>query len=147
MVIADDFCNRYFCIINCRRCRVCQIPLYTQFFLKESLNWQPRNAKFGESLMLSLAKNSLPFGWFSSFWTCFCVYNFTLSIYPANVVSYSQYERCTKVCDKLVFIPLNDHREALKIVASPIMTTTTETIQETGSFLGLRLEVTAGGKN
>ena len=34
------------------------------------------------------------------------------------------YERCTKVCDKLVFIPLNDHREALKIVASPIMTTT-----------------------
>jgi hypothetical protein len=35
------------------------------------------------------------------------------------------YERCTKVCDKLVFIPLNDHREALKIVASPIMTTTT----------------------
>src|SRR2546428_12451075 len=35
------------------------------------------------------------------------------------------YERCTKVCDKLVFIPLNDHREALKIVPSPIMTTTT----------------------
>ena len=76
MVIAYDFCNRYFCIISCRQCHVCQIPLYTQFFLKQSLNWQPRHAKFRESLMLSLANNSLLFAWFNSFWTGWCIYYF-----------------------------------------------------------------------
>lgn len=33
--------------------------------------------------------------------------------------------RMRDVCDKLGFIPLDDHRKALKIIASPIMTTTT----------------------
>ncbi len=63
----------------------------------------------------------------------------------------------TNVCDKLVFIPSDDHGKALNTVMSAIVTTTTaasknhpnqlRSSKEDEAFWGLWLEIIAEGKN
>jgi hypothetical protein len=48
-----------------------------------------------------------------------------LFLFILQRISYSSYEQCTNVCDKLVFIPLDDPGKTLNAAASAIMTSTT----------------------